>query len=51
MKAQLLQIIKGISINLQKLLKYFSGAAIFTPFLFVVGLDLYLNDEELFGIC
>ena len=46
-----LQLINGISNDLQKLLKYFSGTAIFTPFLFVMKLDLYLNDDELFGIC
>ena len=33
------------------MLKYFSGTAIFTPFLSVIKLDLYLNDGELFGIC
>ena len=36
--------------NLQKLLKYFNGTAIFTSFLFVIKLDLYLNYDELFGI-
>ena len=46
-----LQLIKGISNDLQKLFKYFSGRAFFTLFLFVIRLDLYLNDEELFGIC
>ena len=46
-----LQLINGISNDLQKLLKYFNGTAIFTPFLFVIKLDLYLNDDELFGIC
>ena len=46
-----LQLIKGISNDLQKLLKYFSGRAFLTLFLFVIRLDLYLNDEELFGIC
>ena len=45
-----LQLINGISNNLQKLLKYFSGTAIFTPFLPVIELDLYLNDDELFGM-
>ena len=45
-----LQLISRISNDLQKLLKYFSGTAIFTPFLFVIKLDLYLNDDELFGI-
>ena len=42
-----LQLIKSISNDL----KYFSGRAFFTLFLFVIRLDLYLNDEELFGIC
>ena len=34
----------GISNDFEKLLKYFSGTAIFTSFLFVIMLDLYLND-------
>ena len=46
-----LQLINGISSDLQKLRKYFSGMAIFTPFLCVIKLDLYLTDNELFGIC
>ena len=41
-----LQLINGIFNNL----KYFSGTAIFAPFLFVIRLDLYLNDDELVGI-
>ena len=45
-----LQLINGISNDIQKLLKYFNGTAIFTPFLFVIKRDLYLNDDELFGI-
>ena len=45
-----LQLINGISNDLQKLLKYFSGKAIFTPFLLVIKLDLYLYDDELSGI-
>ena len=45
-----LQLNNGISNDLKKLLKYFSGPAIFTPFLSVIKLDLYLNDYELFGI-
>ena len=45
-----LQLINGISNNLQKLLKYFNGMAIFTPFPLVMRLDLYLYDGELFGI-
>ena len=45
-----LQLNNGISNDLQKLLKYFSGPAIFQPFLSVIKLDLYLNDDELFGI-
>ena len=49
-KSSTSQLINCISNDLQKLLKYFSGAAIFTPFLFVIGLDLYLNDDELFGM-
>ena len=43
--------INGISNDLQKLLKYFNGIAIFTPFLLVIKLDLCLNDDESFGIC
>ena len=43
-----LQLINGISNDLQKLLKYFSGTAIFTLFLFVIRLALYLYDEESF---
>ena len=43
-----LHLINGISNDLQKLLKYFSGTVIFTPFLSVIKLDLYLNDDELF---
>ena len=39
-----------ISNDLQKLYKYFNGTAIFTPFLFAIKLDLYLNDDELFKI-
>ena len=46
-----LQLINGISNDLQKLLKYLSGTTVFTPFQFVTKLDLYLNDDELFGIC
>ena len=45
-----LELINHISNDLQKLLEYFSSTAIFTPFLFVIRLDLYLNDDELFGI-
>ena len=45
-----LQLVNDISNDLQKLLKYFSGTAIFTPFLFVIRLDSYLNDDKLFGI-
>ena len=45
-----LQLINGISNDHQKLLKYFNGTAIFTPFLLVIRLDLYLYDDELFGI-
>ena len=48
MKAELF--INGISNDLQKLLKYFNGKAIFTLFLFVIKLDLYSNDDKLFGI-
>ena len=40
----------GISNDLQKLLKYFSETTTFTPFLFVIKLDLYVNNDELFGI-
>ena len=42
-----LQLINGISNDLQKLLKYFSGTAIYTLFLSVIKLDLYLYDDEL----
>ena len=48
MKVQLL--INGISNDLQKLLKYFNGTAIFTPSLSVIKLDLYLNDGKLFEV-
>ena len=50
-----IQLISGISNDLQKLLKYFSGTTIFTFsfFLFApsalvlpINFDLYLNDEE-----
>ena len=47
---KLMKLINGISNDLQKLLEYFSGTAIFTPFLSVIKLDLYLNNDELFGI-
>ena len=36
------QLINGISNDLQKLLKYFSGTAIFALFLSVIKLDLYM---------
>ena len=39
-----LKLVNDISNDLQKLLKYFSGTAIFTR------LDSYLNDDKLFGI-
>ena len=48
-----LQLINGISSDLQKLLKYFNGTAIFTPFflppfgMVPIKFDLYLKDEEL----
>ena len=48
-----LQILKGITSDLQKILKYFNGATIFTPWIFPfasvlpIRPDLYLNDEEL----
>ena len=48
MKDQLF--INSISNDLQKLLQHFSGTTIFTPFLFVIKLDLYLDDDESFGI-
>ena len=45
-----LHLINGISNDLQKLFKCFSSTAI-APFLFsAIRLDLYLNDEKLFGI-
>ena len=48
-----LQLINDISNDHQKLLKYFSGTAIFTPFfvpsasVLVIKLDLYLNEGTL----
>ena len=48
-----LQLINGISSDLQKLLNYFNGTAIFTPFflppfgMVPIKSDLYLKDEEL----
>ena len=48
-----LQLLKCITNDLQKILKYFNGATIFTPWVFPfasvlpIRLDLYLNDEEL----
>ena len=48
-----LQLINGISNDLQKLLKYFSGTAIFTPFfvplfsVLPIILALYLNEGAL----
>ena len=51
-----MQLINGISNDLQKLLKYFNGTAIFTP-LFVplfpvlpIRLVLYLNEEALLSL-
>ena len=49
-ESSILQLINGISNDLQKLLKYFNGTAIFTSFLLVIRPDLYLYDDELFGI-
>ena len=49
-KISTLQLKNGIYNDLQKLLKYFSGTAIFTSFLFVTRLYLYLNDDESFEI-
>ena len=46
----ILQLINGISNDLQKFLKYFSGTTIFTPFLLVIKLDLNLDDDESFRI-
>ena len=49
----ILQLINGISNDLEKLLKYFNGTAIFTPFfmplfpVLPIIFDLYLNDDEL----
>ena len=48
-----LQLINGISNDLQKLLKYFNGTAIFTPYflppfgMVSIRFDLYLKDDEL----
>ena len=47
-----LQLINGISNDLQKFLKYFNGTAIFTPFflppfgMVPIRFDLYLKDDE-----
>ena len=49
-ESSILQLINGSSKNLQKLLRYFSDTSIFTLFLFAIRLDLYFNDDELFGI-
>ena len=49
-ESSILQLINGISGNFQKILKYFNDTAIFTQFLSVIKLDLYLNDDGLFGI-
>ena len=53
MESSILQLINGISNDLQKFLKYFNGTAIFTPF-FVpsfpvssIRLALYLNKGAL----
>ena len=54
-----LQLINGISNDLQKLLKYFNGTAIFTFSFFLFApsasvspiiLDFYLNDDELLTV-
>ena len=45
-----LQLINEISNDLQKLLKYFNGTSILTPFLLVIRLDLYLFYDELSGL-
>ena len=59
MKSLILQLLNEISIDLQKLLKYFDGIAIFTPsfFLFArsttvspIRFALYLNDKELSAV-
>ena len=48
-----LQLFNGISNDLQKLLKYFNGTAIFTPFflppfgMVPIRFDLYLKNDEL----
>ena len=52
-ESSILQLINGISNDLQKLLKYFSGTAIFIPFfvpfasVLVIRLALYLNEGAL----
>ena len=56
----ILQLINGISSNLQNLLKYFNGKTIFvsftklfppaTPAVFPTGAPFYLNDSELSAI-
>ena len=45
-----LQLINGISNDLQKLRKYFIGTTMLTLFQFVLRLDLYSYYSELFGI-
>ena len=53
MKVQHLQLINDISNDLQKLLKYFNGTAIFTPFfvplfsVLPIRFTLYLNEGAL----
>ena len=53
------QLINGISNNLQKLRKYFSDTTIVTPYFFLfapsasvlpIRFDLYLNDEEFYAV-
>ena len=55
-ESSILQLINDISKDLQRLLKYFGGTTIFTSFfipifsVWPIRFDLYLNDDELFGI-
>ena len=55
-ESSILQLINGISNNLQKLLKYFSGTVTFTPFfvpfasVLSIILALYLNERALLSL-
>ena len=55
-ESSILQLINGISKDLQKLLKYFNGIAIFTPFflplfsVLPIRFALYLNEGALLSL-